>query len=578
MCWETFLHFSSTDVNESLLPFVLIPPIFARQLRNGTEGIIAKIIQSESSSEDLDTNNRTTAEAVNREYWRQWGCTHSHERFLDIFYAVREANKNKCPLKTDSRNETSKYERDNRIIKRGTADESTEVITDPSDLTTSRTLEHQLKRLRGCKWGNLTHVCHQYILFTILEPECSVKTNDTTNESDFNYSGVTEDVLEQDPERPSTQKVWLYGLVCCTVEIVFARLGVILLPLLRKDLYEKLIITMVGLAAGTLTGSSIFHLLPKAFSLDDSHYDKKYLNRCLVIAIGLWAFLMIERILKIFFHHTERKLHKNRTKKISNVLAVTATKDKHKSVSVISHLKNMDENLEHSHGRKLSDGSDESFATETNGQTFLNPNFDNNSTIMGSSSSQHSLNKYRMGSNELPEQSPIKFQEGSLALVSTQAWMIIVGDSFLDFVDGLSIGTAFHDSILTGFSISLGILLEEFPHELGEFAVLLNAGLSFRQAFFFKLISSCSTYFGLCVGVYLGGVEAGHYVFALAAGMFLYIALVDMVPELNEAAFKSSRSSVFKGVRVLMLQNIGLLLGMSVIYVMALYEDFFKKF
>ena len=68
---------------------------------------------------------------------------------------------------------------------------------------------------------------------------------------------------------------------------------------------------------------------------------------------------------------------------------------------------------------------------------------------------------------------------------------------------------------------------------LGEFAVLLNAGLTFKQALVLKFISSCTTYLGLCVGVWLGGIEAGHIVFAIAAGMFLYIALVDMVSLLN---------------------------------------------
>lgn len=52
--------------------------------------------------------------------------------------------------------------------------------------------------------------------------------------------------------------------------------------------------------------------------------------------------------------------------------------------------------------------------------------------------------------------------------IKTVAWMIIFGDGFHNFIDGLSIGAAFTDSILAGISISLAIICEELPHELGK--------------------------------------------------------------------------------------------------------------
>lgn len=65
--------------------------------------------------------------------------------------------------------------------------------------------------------------------------------------------------------------------------------------------------------------------------------------------------------------------------------------------------------------------------------------------------------------------------------IATVAWMIIFGDGVHNFIDGLSIGAAFSESILTGISVSAAVLCEEFPHELGDFAVLLNAGMTMRQ-------------------------------------------------------------------------------------------------
>ena len=65
--------------------------------------------------------------------------------------------------------------------------------------------------------------------------------------------------------------------------------------------------------------------------------------------------------------------------------------------------------------------------------------------------------------------------------MATVAWMIIFGDGVHNFIDGLSIGAAFTESILTGISVSIAVVCEEFPHELGDFAVLLNSGMNIKQ-------------------------------------------------------------------------------------------------
>ena len=74
-----------------------------------------------------------------------------------------------------------------------------------------------------------------------------------------------------------------------------------------------------------------------------------------------------------------------------------------------------------------------------------------------------------------------KSLEESGSPIATVAWMIIFGDGVHNFIDGLSIGAAFSESILTGISVSIAVLCEEFPHELGDFAVLLSSGMSIRQ-------------------------------------------------------------------------------------------------
>ena len=84
--------------------------------------------------------------------------------------------------------------------------------------------------------------------------------------------------------------------------------------------------------------------------------------------------------------------------------------------------------------------------------------------------------------------------------IETVAWMIIFGDGIHNFIDGLSIGAAMSTSVLTGVSVSLAVLCEEFPHELGDFAVLLNAGMTVKQAAIYNFLSACTCYLGLVIG------------------------------------------------------------------------------
>ena len=64
----------------------------------------------------------------------------------------------------------------------------------------------------------------------------------------------------------------------------------------------------------------------------------------------------------------------------------------------------------------------------------------------------------------------------------------------------------------------------------GDFAVLLNAGLSYKAALAFNFLSACTCYLGLVIGLLLGyTTSAVTWIYALAGGLFVYIALVDMV-------------------------------------------------
>lgn len=114
--------------------------------------------------------------------------------------------------------------------------------------------------------------------------------------------------------------------------------------------------------------------------------------------------------------------------------------------------------------------------------------------------------------------------------LSSIVWMVILGDGLHNFTDGMAIGTAFSNNIAGGFSTTVAVFCHELPHEMGDFAVLLKAGMPARQAIYYNILSSVLSFFGMCIGISIGETpEATSWIFAIAAGLFIYIALVDMV-------------------------------------------------
>lgn len=152
--------------------------------------------------------------------------------------------------------------------------------------------------------------------------------------------------------------------------------------------------------------------------------------------------------------------------------------------------------------------------------------------------------------------------------IATVAWMVIVGDGFHNFSDGLAVGTAFSVSLTSGLTTAIAVFCHELPHELGDFAILLKSGLTFRQALAYNFASAIISYIGLILGIIIGDLDSAHtWVLALTAGMFLYISLVDMLPELSNYINEGG------GWPVVISQNLGILTGVSIMLAIALYES-----
>ena len=168
----------------------------------------------------------------------------------------------------------------------------------------------------------------------------------------------------------------------------------------------------------------------------------------------------------------------------------------------------------------------------------------------------------------------VHFKEGD-SVIGTVAWMIIFGDGLHNFIDGVSIGASLTESVMGGLSISLAVIFEEFPHELGDIAILISAGMTVKQALVYNLLSAVSCYIGFAVGVVFGNLNENiePIIFALAAGMFLYISISCMIPDMKQAMENRLEVSLASGLEIFFLQIIGVLTGLVLMYFMAVHGD-----
>jgi len=101
-------------------------------------------------------------------------------------------------------------------------------------------------------------------------------------------------------------------------------------------------------------------------------------------------------------------------------------------------------------------------------------------------------------------------------------WLILVGSSLHNLVDGVLIAGAFLVDPWLGVLTTASILVHEVPHKLSDFVVLMNAGFA-RGAF--------------------EGVLP--YLLVVAASSFLYIAISDLIPQMHErGALRDSASQL----------------------------------
>ena len=148
--------------------------------------------------------------------------------------------------------------------------------------------------------------------------------------------------------------------------------------------------------------------------------------------------------------------------------------------------------------------------------------------------------------------------------VHSVVYLTIVGDALHNFLDGVAIAAAFLISIPIGVATAVAVIFHEIPQEIGQFAILIHGGWSRRKALFYNFFSALMAMLGALLVLFFSQIltEAPTVLLGLGAASFIYIAMSDLLPELQ----KESRVGRFA------LQLVWMIAGIAVMALLLLLK------
>lgn len=150
--------------------------------------------------------------------------------------------------------------------------------------------------------------------------------------------------------------------------------------------------------------------------------------------------------------------------------------------------------------------------------------------------------------------------------IKVAGFLNLFADCFHNFTDGLAIGASFIAGEGVGKITTLTILLHEVPHEIGDYAILIQSGMPPMKAILMQLLTALGALtgcvFSLIAPSGIGEAAASAFILPFTAGGFIYIATVSVIPELLEGSeWKQS-----------ILEIIALLAGVGMMVIIAQFE------
>lgn len=268
---------------------------------------------------------------------------------------------------------------------------------------------------------------------------------------------------------------------------------------------------MVAFAVGGLLGDTLFHLLPEIFLGEDEHDRVKFVmvepNRNLLLGVGiimgLVTFMAMDKALRI-----------------------ATGGDGH------SH--------DHSHGQKSNDDHTANGVATTTSTSKKDSNSD--------------IRKRKSAAKEDVSVIPTEPSTPQNPSVKLAGLLNLIADFTHNITDGLALSSSFYASPALGATTTMAVFFHEIPHEVGDFALLIQSGFSKRRAMGAQFLTAVGAFLGTCIGIFVqefGGSTSsstdgpqtgiwgtslswGDMLLPFTAGTFLYVGTVAVIPELLE--------------------------------------------
>lgn len=123
-------------------------------------------------------------------------------------------------------------------------------------------------------------------------------------------------------------------------------------------------------------------------------------------------------------------------------------------------------------------------------------------------------------------------------LIQVSGYLNLLANTIDNFTHGLAVAASFLVSKKIGLLTTMAILLHEIPHEVGDFAILLRAGFDRWTAAKLQFSTALGGLLGACFAICMqspkGVEETVVWILPFTSGGFLYIALVNVLPDLLE--------------------------------------------
>ncbi|KAF9174061.1 hypothetical protein BGX21_005702 [Mortierella sp. AD011] len=330
----------------------------------------------------------------------------------------------------------------------------------------------------------------------------------------------------------------------------------LLLYFVPPDIKPESLNTLVAFAVGGLLGDVFLHLLPHSFLGEVQTGDlvtaneKKNVIVGLGIFVGFFVFFCIDKVMRVLSGGDGGHSH--------------------------SHG--------HDHGKKIDGDNESDHHHHDHDHKHDHKHEEKDSTL-----------RQRKGGKDqdaVTKDEPAKKEISNSIKLS--AYLNLIADATHNFTDGLAMAASFYTSPAIGATTTVAVFFHEIPHEVGDYAILIQSGFPRSKAMMSQFITAIGAFLGTLAGIAieemsrvtedgfekgveeqklaLFGIEsipmrAGDLVIPFTAGGFLYIATVGVIPELLTVSGKLAKDA-----RQFAAEIVAMLIGVGMMIVIALNE------